>query len=197
MSDLETLSSTIKAEADALLYDRGLLQVLGEYGKSVITGSYALNLMTWRDLDIYLANDEMTERRFFDLGGEIAWRLKPHRMHYGNTRIEEVPGLPSGLYWGIYTASGLPDVWKIDLWWTESARIRSSQQELDQLKCAIDEDKRRKILVIKDRVCKSPEHRRTIFSVDVYRAVIEDSVDSIGGFSEWLRAKKGIVCDLS
>ena len=77
MDELEKLNSTIISEANKILYDQGLLEILGKYGNPVLTGSYVLELMTWRDLDIYLGTNQMTESRFFQLGVEIALCLKP------------------------------------------------------------------------------------------------------------------------
>ncbi|MDU0206457.1 hypothetical protein ACYEXS_32085 [Paenibacillus sp. MAH-36] len=60
-SGLEALNSLIKTEADGILHENGLIRILEGYGKVFISGSYLLDLMTWRDLDIYLANDKMNE----------------------------------------------------------------------------------------------------------------------------------------
>jgi hypothetical protein len=47
-----------------------------------MVGSYVLGLMTWRDLDIHVVREDLDVRTFFDLGGEIAGLMKPHRMHF-------------------------------------------------------------------------------------------------------------------
>lgn len=51
-SVLEHTSSVIKKEADALLYEVGLAPLLSKYGQVFPTGSYALDLMTCRDLSV-------------------------------------------------------------------------------------------------------------------------------------------------
>lgn len=63
-TELEELNLTIKTEADEILDEYGLMGVLNKFGKPFVSGSYFLNLMTWRDLDIYLSNDEMSEESF-------------------------------------------------------------------------------------------------------------------------------------
>ncbi len=45
MNELEKLNSTIKSEANNILYDRGLLGILGKYGNPVPTGSYVLGFL--------------------------------------------------------------------------------------------------------------------------------------------------------
>ena len=97
------------------------MEILGKCGTPVLTGSYVLELMTWRDLDIYLESNDMTEVRFFELGRDIALCLKPRRMQYRNEFVGKTPSLPTGYYWGIDTSSlKSPDAWKIDIWALDS-----------------------------------------------------------------------------
>ena len=196
MDDLEQLNSTIISEANQILHDHGLLHIIGKYGTPVLTGSYMLELMTWRDLDIYLATNELTEGKFFQLGNELASSLKPHRMHYRNEFIGSTPTLPAGLYWGIYTSSlGFPDEWKIDIWAIDSNQVNTLQRQIDELKARIGQDKRPPILAIKNHFCRHPEYRRKFTSSDIYHAVIEESIESVGEFSQWLEVNKGILSD--
>ena len=51
-SDLK-LKMGIIEEATDLLENKGLRTILEEYGTVLPTGSYALDLMTWRDLDLF------------------------------------------------------------------------------------------------------------------------------------------------
>ena len=52
------LNEELKTEADELLYKKGVFDLLQKYGTPHVTGSYFLNLMTWRDLDIYLETED-------------------------------------------------------------------------------------------------------------------------------------------
>ncbi len=193
MNELEKQNLVIVNEANKILYDYGLLEILGKYGNPVPTGSYVLGLMTWRDLDIYIETDEMTESRFFRLGGEVASALKPQRMHYRNEFLGKTPDLPVGFYWGIY-ASGLvsPEEWKIDLWAIGSEQRKSFQKSMDELRASIDEKCHLVILEIKDHYWRHPEYRKKFGSVDIYRAVIEEDIKSVREFAKWLEENKGI-----
>ncbi|KKO51712.1 hypothetical protein [Paenibacillus sp. DMB20] len=64
-SDLNELSFEIKNEAEEILYEHGLMRILERFGKIFVSGSYFLDLMTWRDLDIYLEGDNMNIETFF------------------------------------------------------------------------------------------------------------------------------------
>src|SRR6266849_6481035 len=115
-NSLLRLNEQIKKEADDILYQKGLLQILNEFGQPHVTGSYCLNLMTWRDLDIYLATEQINEATFFTLGGSIAALLNPVKMSFRNEKLKQTPGLPDGLYWGIYLGDEREGAWKIDVW---------------------------------------------------------------------------------
>jgi hypothetical protein len=196
MDDLEQLNSVIISEANRILHDYGLLQIMSRHGTPVLTGSYVLELMTWRDLDIYLETNEMTNQRFFQLGDELVSSLKPHRMHYRNEFIGRTPTLPAGLYWGIYTSSlGFPEEWKIDIWAIDAKQVNDLQRQLNELKSRIDQDKRPPILAIKNHFCRHPEYRRKFTSSDIYSAVIKEGIVSVGEFSQWLEVNKGILSD--
>ena len=107
----------IRTEADRLL-ESGLRALLADYGDVHVVGSYALDLMTWRDLDIHLVRERLDVPAFFTLGGEIAALLQPHRMHFRDESCVATPGLPKGLYWGIYLGNERAGAWKIDVWAT-------------------------------------------------------------------------------
>src|SRR4051812_46288798 len=102
MNKLIQQNNEIKKEADEILDRKGLRKILDAYGKPHVTGSYELDLMVWRDLDIYLEAGSMDERTFFSMGSEIAELLHPVKMSYRNERIMRTAGLPDGMYWGIY-----------------------------------------------------------------------------------------------
>jgi hypothetical protein len=46
-NSLQNLNAVIKKEADEMLHDKGFLSILTAHGVPHISGSYALNLMTW------------------------------------------------------------------------------------------------------------------------------------------------------
>jgi hypothetical protein len=193
INELEKLNSAITAEANKILNECGLSEILGKYGNPVPTGSYMLGLMTWRDLDIYLETNDITESSFFKLGEELVSALKPQRMHYRNEFLGKTPGLPLGYYWGIY-ATGLvsPEEWKIDLWAISSEQLKSLQKGMDELKTSISEERRQIILEIKSHYWNHPEYRKGFHSLDIYQAVIEENIRSIKGFARWLEKNKGI-----
>lgn len=86
---LINLNSLIKREADKLLYEKGLFNIFHDFGTPHIHGSYALNLMTWRDLDIYIQTDNISATDFFVLGSKICSALSPIKMSFAMKELEK------------------------------------------------------------------------------------------------------------
>ena len=95
----------LRGEAGELLDQYGLLSGIASYGLTEVIGSYALDLMTWRDIDIQLP-DERDVNRF-----------EATMMSYANMFIRTDQDFPSGLYRGIRLLHR-GQTWKVDLWGT-------------------------------------------------------------------------------
>ena len=181
--------SALHTEASELLFGKGLLQVLGDYGEPLVVGSYSLRTMVWRDLDLYLRGDDISETAFFELGGRIASTLRPTRMSFRDTRAVPVEGLPPGLYWGVYLDHRSEEAWKIDIWALDSQQCDRLVQLQDGLHERITQAARLTILRIKSEVRRDPEYRHSFTALDVYRAVLDDCVEDVGSFREYLSAR--------
>ena len=177
----------LRKEADELLGPKGLRSLLEDYGTPHVSGSYALHLMTWRDLDIYLEQPDISEESFFRLGGRIASCLAPVRMSFRNERIKRTPNLPLGLYWGVYLGDERKGAWKIDIWAIDSQECERHLQFTERLTAALTPSLRCKILCIKQACWKDPGYRRTYTSQDIYNAVIQQGIENIDSFKEHMK----------
>jgi hypothetical protein len=189
MDDLILLDKQIHEEADKMLENKGLKKTLNQYGITHVTGSYSLGLMTWRDLDIYLENDDLNEDDFFQLGKEIANLLNPVKMSFRNERLTKTEGLPFGLYWGIYLGDERKGAWKIDIWAVDKKECQKHLEFCNNLAKKISSDSKIKILEIKSQCWADPRYRKHYTSNDIYTAVIEENVKDIEGFRMYLRDK--------
>jgi hypothetical protein len=175
----------IRAEADRLLAS-GLRRILDNCGDVHVVGSYALRLMVWRDLDIHIVCAAFDQRRFFDLGGQIAELLSPAKMHFRNEFVMQTPELPRGLYWGVYLGDERRGAWKIDIWASDEEGFRHATGFDERLRTVLTDDLRANILRIKSAVWNHPQYRKSFSSADIYRAVIEQKVRDVEGFFEYL-----------
>lgn len=187
---LLNLNSLIQKEADEILIKKDLLGILNSHGIPHISGSYALNLMTWRDLDIYLQVDNISEIDFFALGGKICTVLTPVKMSFRNELIAKTKNLPAGLYWGIYFGNERAGAWKIDIWAVNVSECQRLIKYCTDIKQKLTSETVLQILKIKSQCWKDPEYRRTYISSDIYNAVLEKNVTDIEGFKMYLKTIK-------
>jgi hypothetical protein len=188
---MATDNKDVRTEADNILRS-GLLSILGRHGEAHIVGSYALGLMTWRDLDIHVVREDLDVGTFFDLGRDIARLLKPHRMHFRDESTAGTPGLPPGFYWGIYLGDERSGAWKIDIWETNQEAFDAVRRFGEALSKRLTDTNRAVILEIKAACWRHPEYRRGFTSGDVYAAVLDRGVRDVPGFWADLRETKGI-----
>ena len=185
------LNQLIKEEANEILNEKGLLSILKSYGEVHITGSYELNLMTWRDLDIYLEIENITETSFFVLGGKIAELLKPVKMSFRNETIAKTKGLPNGMYWGTYLGDERNGDWKIDVWAVTAAECQRLLKYCTLIKNKLTPVNSLQILYIKSKSWKNSQFRRSFVSTDIYNAVLERGITDMEEFEEYLKTLHG------
>jgi hypothetical protein len=186
MSTHLSVESELHDEADRLL-DSGLRDLLAQYGDVHLMGSYALGLMTWRDLDIHVVREPLHRAEFFAHGARLADLLAPPRMHYRDETLGQTPDLPNGLYWGIYLGDERNGAWKIDVWATDHAGFTSAHAYSARLLERLTPPTREAILQIKSVCWQHPEYRKAFSSADVYAAVLDHGVSTAEGFWRWLQ----------
>lgn len=189
--EFDNLDQALRAEADGLLWGKGLHPLLERFGQVQITGSYALKLMAWRDLDLYLVTEELRLSEFFCLGGKIADLLTPTKMSFRNERVARTEGLPVGLYWGIYLGDERAGAWKIDLWAVSKEQFRALDEFCQNIERRLTAAARRKIIEIKAQCWMKPGYRRTFSSRDIYEAVLAEGVGDLAAFDAYLQRVKG------
>ena len=187
---LLNLNSLIKKEADEILKEKGLLSILSSFGAPHISGSYSLDLMTWRDLDIYLHVDEISEADFFALGGRIRSAFEPVKMSYRNELIAKTKGLPAGLYWGTYLGNERDGAWKIDIWAVEASECKRLIEYCRNIKQRLTPEAIIQILHIKSQCWQDPGYRRSYHSTDIYHAVLDRNVTDMDAFKSYLKTRR-------
>ena len=189
MSDKEIVkhSRLLRQEASELLNKEGLLSMLNAFGTTQVIGSYTLDTMTWPDIDISMnLSDEQNVERFFELGKRIATKFQITKMSYSNHFIRNFPGFDHGLYWGIQLRYAKRE-WKVDLWGYGDTDYQKHIAESDALHQRLQQADRTAILRIKHVICQHPDYRGNVYnSMAIYRAVLEDKVESVDEFKAWL-----------
>jgi hypothetical protein len=192
-TDPQEIARALHAEATGIL-DGGLRSLLEGFGRPVPQGSYALDLMVWRDLDLYLIppHDTLDVDRFFALGGMLAQRLQPHRMHFRDETRRQSPGLPAGMYWGVYLPDTTAPGWKIDPWAITAQQCSRLVKYQAWVTERLTPESRKLILDLKTSVHRHPKYRRGFGAKEVYDAVLSSKVRTLDEFSNYLVETGGV-----
>lgn len=187
-NDLVLQQNKLQKEGNDVLEKLQLLQFLSKYGKPVITGSLATGLMTWRDIDIELVDETKSTKNLFDtvsylFGIDNIKNIQLNNNIGGRIRAEN----PDGLYLGFQYQD--QEFWKIDIWFIHNEKQHSGKDDVEWFNSNINEEKRKSILIIKNQMAVHPKYRKTIFSTDIYDAVLKDNITSYEEFVEYLKSK--------
>lgn len=186
--NLLTFSANIKKEAENLLYKRGLVPLVKEYGEVILTGSYTIDLMLKKDLDISVVNPELTLKEFFDLGYKLTEKFNPSSVFFRDTSIKQLFGRPdNSLYWGLVFED-----WKIDLWVVPEFVAANSKEYVQKIVDHLTPEKREIILSIKEKYINDPNYRQYFSSKEIYNAVLFHNVLDIKSFVKHLSKTKRI-----
>lgn len=190
-----TIAVRLKEQADELIYKRGLDSILKRYGSPNYTGSYALNLMAWPDLDVNMAlhSKEPELKQAASLLRELALfddtsSIKLNRdLHLRN------PQLPRGIYIGVRLNFGgwkLP--WKVDLWLIDAEQIERNRELMSRLLCALTPELSALILQMKHDLMM-PNGRTPSFSgLYLYEAILFEKLFDGDSIRSYLRTR-GVV----
>lgn len=186
---LDAQDRQLRAEADALLERHGVWDILRTFGTPHLSGSYAMRLMTWRDLDFYLEMPVPDTRAFLELGRELGGALMPRKLSFtDHLHFPPTEGV-SGLYWGLRTDDLSRGGWKIDIWGVDPAVCAERVAYCESLAARIDEAARSTILRIKNEVCRLPGYRNIITSQHVYDAVLVGGATAVEDFWKFVGTK--------
>ncbi|MBN2053444.1 hypothetical protein JW905_00895 [bacterium] len=175
----------LRQEADRLLQHTALLTLLAGYGTVHLTGSYCYDLMTWRDIDLCVATNDLSTPAMFELGRAMAALPHVGSMYYRNELVMQTKGNPLAVFWCVDFY--LPDAidWKVDILLASPEEVQRVLTPGQELMSRITPAAREAILRIKGELGGRPGYRREFGSRAVYRAVIEDQVATLEEWEDW------------
>lgn len=187
MDDLLGRQDSLQKEARRQLTELELLTLLSPFGDVIVVGSVITGLMTWPDIDLEVIGKHIPTK---EAVGEIAKKLFTNqdifRVWMMDNREKSDIHQPAGLYVGAKRHVG-SEVWKFDIWFLKDGDQRSGKDDLGWVKAGLTPERRNIILSIKDQISDDPMYRKTIFSFDIYKAVLEEGIEDIDGFKEYLK----------
>ena len=177
-------TSMLKVEAEKIIEELELLELLAQHGEARVVGSVAYDLIVKLDIDIHLLLEEGTDllntvdciyHQLLDCEHIREVRISDYREQYAlKIGIDKYPG-----------ASG---DWSIDIWATDKSE-ETAFEYVDGLRKALRPEHRKAILCIKRHYHKRGQLRDGI-STFIYQAVISDGVRTIEDLSDFLYARE-------
>jgi hypothetical protein len=171
----------LRREADLLLASSGLLEKLSRHGKVEVTGSYAHDLLTRRDLDVCVAVESLHVHPVFEVGRSLAALPGVGKLTYRNELVLKTEGNPVGVFWGLTLGAG----WPVEILLAEPAEVRRVVDPLREMLIEMTEEQWLAILRIKAELTDHPGYGREFRSTDIYEAVMRDGVADVDGW--WRR----------
>jgi hypothetical protein len=172
----------LRQEADLLLARTGLLEKLSRHGLVEVTGSYAYDLLTRRDIDICVTMKSLHVHPVFEVGRTLAEIEGVGKLTYRNELVLGTEGNPVGVFWGLTLGGD----WPVEVLLAESAEVRRIVDSLRDLLLEITEEQWLSILRIKSALTDHRGYRTEFKSTDIYEAVVRDGVTDLDG---WWRAR--------
>ncbi|XVQ15039.1 hypothetical protein ACQP1W_21660 [Spirillospora sp. CA-255316] len=180
------MTGDVRIEAEELLHERGLLALAGEVGETFVGGSYHSDLMTWRDLDIYIRAPELSVAAYFAFAGRVARLVDARKASFRDNRSGADPDLPAGLYFGVKQGDPRHGAWKLDLWALDGDSFDRTRARARAFAARLTAETRAAILRVKGAYWADPRYRDTITSTMIYDAVLRAGVKTPEQFEAWL-----------
>lgn len=195
-SDEETamLRSAVQRtdEARSIVAKLGLVERWSKLGDAVLVGSISFGLALGRDIDLDVYADTLSVADSFRLMAGIAEDEDVVEITFRNRKGDR----GKWLYWEIRYQKEDAPCWTIEIFYTcpGDPYFRWPQRFSKAMQRSLTDEHRLAILSIKEALAQDT-NPSDCKSFDVYRAVLEGGVRTMGHFREWLQRNRteGIV----
>ncbi len=176
MNNVKLHSKQIKSVADEILSKTDLINILGEFGKVIIGGSYKYNLMWEPDIDIVVKCEDPRKASKLALQKLIELKLF-QKYEYGDFVNFKREDRPESYIMNLrlpYTNQE----WEIETWFFKEI----PENQTDKLiETKLNKDNKMTILQMKQKRAESGNTKHQISSAEIYKRVL---VDGIKNFEE-------------
>jgi len=178
---MKTESSNLKAEAESIVRDLHLLEMLRIHGDVRIVGSVALDLVVKPDIDIHV----VTETEDLLSVADAVYHSLLAQAGVKHVRISDYRER-GGMKVGVDSHPGRLAKWSIDLWLTND-RETTGFILVDRLARQLTGEHREAILAIKQALYAEGKLQDGL-STHTYAAVVEHGVRSVVEFQDYMKA---------
>lgn len=197
-SELWRRQEELQAEAERVIADLDLLDVLARAGEVRLIGSSVTGLMVWRDLDLQVLSPGLSAAEAWEVVRPLAAHPRVYEVRFiDQSGAGSFSGDPRDgrYYFQVLYHADPGDDWKLDLSFWLSGDPREDEVAYQEgLLLRLDPEARLAILWIKGLWVESPGRRdpaygREVSSMDIYDAVLEHGVRTPEGFDAYLMAR--------
>ncbi len=182
-SDPIKRASRLRQEADSVLKEVRLYDILSPYGQVVFTGSYFLDLMMYPDIDVYLSQTSIAEA--FSVGSQFASSALVYQVVFQKSRT---PDLPGGLYLKARIDYGdWERPWKIDIWFITDAVIEAKMVEMQRFKERMTHNLREQILRYKHSILTDAGRTPMYSGYFICKAFIDEGMSDSQDVTQYLQ----------
>jgi hypothetical protein len=184
-------SKKIKSQADKILKESGIIDIMRDYGEVKIGGSYALDVMLRPDLDFFIIREQHDWNKFLDIHSRIMKLKYFSEVNFANwidfkdADLDFMPG-----YYIQPRISIEGQEWKMDIWFI-TPEFDKSAERTDYYKKLLekesDEGKRVSILEVKEAMRQGRKYVEGVDGKLIYKAVLEDGIGSVAEFKDYLK----------
>ncbi len=175
-------ADSLQAKARQIIETLGLVSRWSRVGRVAMVGSSRFGLMASPNLDfeVYVERPEIGVG--FEAIRDIAKTPGVKQVLYLNFLGTSDPGL----YWRVDYADAEGTLWDVDQWLVPNDHPHAGMAEafVESMRQTLTDEKRRIILEIKAARPEQPKCR----GIDIYKAVLKDSVKTPEEFARWLAA---------
>ncbi len=182
----------LQAEAWRTLDALDLAAALASIGPMEVIGSLATGLMVWRDIDLLVIAPGLSASVAHEAMARYFGHPKIGAIRYRYDHAAQNPANDPNddrYYYALFYQSDGGHEWKIDIsiWIADPPHVERLPPS--SLIARLNDETRLAILWIKDHWFARPEYRMTVYSVDIYDAVLDHGVRTPEEFAAYLRER--------
>lgn len=176
-----------KAAADWILHHCGLWDALADCGRVHPVGSYRMNMMAWNDLDLDVENEAMSREKLYGLTAFILEKFRPTWYE----AKEEIGEDGRKVWFHGFETMITGELWNVDIWFFDREKIAEAARYCDDVAARAVPQKRQQILEIKEELIRRGLYSFDQYrSVDVYKAVLDEGMETVEEFLARFDAKR-------
>jgi hypothetical protein len=172
INDLLSKSNDLKKEAEIVIGKTKVRDIFGNIGEVVFVGSYALNLLFRRDIDLFVVSDNCSKETALETTKKLLDSQLFQTVGFANGVDYDLPNQLKGYYWELVFYENR-NRWKFDVWYTAEKKIKTiekTQKIMDKL--SQKPEARGQILKLKEDLYDGVTYKNSMNGFKIYEKVL-------------------------